>query len=599
MEVAVSHENDATVKKAAEPGGKRRRAGQVGEWILKILGIFVILEPIWMLLPFAGFLYGSVFHIHALNRNASTAWLTHFVFPVLTLGPLGPVLIAVGFLLFLAGAAQIYWAKIRKSGLVGGGLYRFVRHPQYISLTLFGFGILLTWGRAITFLAFFFMMFLYYYLAKTEERNCIRLFGEAYERYREKTSFIFPGDRFLRPLGAKLEALPFPAPLRVGLAFFLSLGLCFGLMWLVQTVKETVHTVPHLTATVAFERVKEVEPAHGPALPAVPEGAVSERVGSVSIVHTDRIAVVRGPHRTAAAPGFAERVLRRLPGSRELADFLGFLKEPGSDGAVVFCLPFSAPERPGTPGMHADPGRKGPPPDPDGSDRARLMIMRVSLSQGATLADAFRDKAKRRIIRACIAPVNLGASEGAEIVDGRVIRPGRGFPGEERWGFLVGQLEERETVFPDRSPEGPVEPKAATGRLVLVKAPILRTRIDPAFAEAILDRLRRSPSFMKMLKASGVGGPVVAVAFPRPGPNWYEEYHDMPQISLFVVLVRLKEESLPAEAVFDPKQRDLVGAFTAEMDFAVDEGKDSIGETAVIGPRRDLEERWRFFLSGV
>ncbi|MHC4781012.1 MAG: hypothetical protein ACYTFG_20760, partial [Planctomycetota bacterium] len=63
----------------------RRISGRIGEWVLKVLSLFVILEPIWMLLPFAGFLYGSVFHIQFLNRNESTAWLTHFVFPVLTL----------------------------------------------------------------------------------------------------------------------------------------------------------------------------------------------------------------------------------------------------------------------------------------------------------------------------------------------------------------------------------------------------------------------------------------------------------------------------------------------------------------------------------
>ena len=84
---------------------------------------------------------------------------------------------------FLVGAGQIYRAKFRRSGLVMSGLYRFVRHPQYIALTLFGVGIVLTWGRAITFAAFSVMMFLCYYLAKSEERSCLRLFGAAYERY--------------------------------------------------------------------------------------------------------------------------------------------------------------------------------------------------------------------------------------------------------------------------------------------------------------------------------------------------------------------------------------------------------------------------------
>ncbi len=162
-------------------GGRRGLAARTGRLLLKALAFFVILEPIWMLLPFAGFLYGSGLHIQTLSRHPETAWLTHFVFPVLTLGPVGPLLVVLGLLLFLAGAVQVYSAKIRRKGLVTGGLYAFVRHPQYTALTLFATGLLLAWGRVMMFLAFFLMMFLYYHLARSEERRCRARFGEAYE----------------------------------------------------------------------------------------------------------------------------------------------------------------------------------------------------------------------------------------------------------------------------------------------------------------------------------------------------------------------------------------------------------------------------------
>jgi len=113
----------------------RSIAGRIGQGLLKVLTLFVILEPIWMLLPFAGFLYGSVLQIQTLNRNPQTSWLTHFVFPVLTLGWTGPIMVVAGLVVFFIGAGQIYWAKFRRSGIVTGGLYRFVRHPQYIALT--------------------------------------------------------------------------------------------------------------------------------------------------------------------------------------------------------------------------------------------------------------------------------------------------------------------------------------------------------------------------------------------------------------------------------------------------------------------------------
>lgn len=49
---------------------------------------------------------------------------------------------SVGFTLFLFGVAQVYTAKFRKTGLVNTGLYRKIRHPQYIALVLFGVGTL-------------------------------------------------------------------------------------------------------------------------------------------------------------------------------------------------------------------------------------------------------------------------------------------------------------------------------------------------------------------------------------------------------------------------------------------------------------------------
>ncbi|MHC5078442.1 MAG: methyltransferase family protein [Planctomycetota bacterium] len=578
------------------PREGRRWMSRIGEWILKILGVFVILEPIWMLLPFAGFLYGSILHIPVLARNPSTAWLTHFVFPVLTGGWLGPVLVAVGFLVFLFGAGQIYGAKIRRTGLVTGGLYRFVRHPQYIALTLFGFGILLTWGRAITFLAFFMMMFLYALLARSEERNCIRLFGEAYERYRARTSFIFPGDRWLRPLGEKLPALPLPPLLAWTGAFLLSLAACLGLMWGISQVKETVRAVPFLSVEIPFEPEEEGSPSPAPEIHA-------DLAGGVPFAQAGRMAVVRGPHRNAGVPGFAERVLTRLRGSDTLKEFLAFLDDPEGDVAVLFCLPFSRPLRPGTPGSKRGEGegeQKGPPEDPDGPDRVRLMILRCTLKAGSTIGQALADASLRTVRGVCLAPVNLGRPRGAEVVEGRVFTPGPRFPAEDRWRFLLEQTaQQQEASQREGSATAVVPGHASKGTLVLVKAPILRTRRDPPFAQEILDRLSGSETFREQLRKFGVGGDLIAVAFPRPGPNWYKEHHGVPQISVFVILARSKSGEDGVASLFTRGNRELLGAFTAELDFQIEKSGNSVTGFSAIGPRRDLEERWRFFLSGL
>lgn len=573
--------------------GKTSVLGRIGEYALKVLGFFVILEPIWMLLPFAGFLYGSVLHIQTLNQNPNTAWLTHFVFPVLTGGLLGPIMVIVGFLLFCIGAAQIYIAKIRKSGLVTGGLYRFVRHPQYISLTFFGLGILLTWGRAMTFIAFFFMMFLYYYLAKSEERLCTRLFGDAYERYRERTSFIIPGDRFLRPLAAKMPRLKLPGLVRVPLVLALALLICFGLMWAIDAIKLAIREIPYLQAQVPLGAVD-------PAAAAAAKELAAHQVAGVPFVQDGRLAVVRGPYRNAWATGFAETVLKRTRESATLKPFVAFLGQPGDDVLIVFCGPYEKPDEKGTPGMKkgGGPGGRGPTPDPAGPDRVRLILMRCSLAAGATVADAFADKAKRTIRQGCIAQVNVALPPADDFVEADGKARGPGFPGEKLWDFFLQQLAAQPATERATAPAVAVPGKFDKATLVLVQAPILRTRLDPHFAEDVRDRLAASPKFREHLRRSGAGGPIVPVAFPRPGPDWYREHHGLPQISVFVILARLAEGAGP-DALFRKGGRDLLSAFTVEMNLKIAPPADCVGVINPIGAWRDLEERWTFFLSGV
>ncbi|MCX7046361.1 MAG: isoprenylcysteine carboxylmethyltransferase family protein, partial [Candidatus Sumerlaeota bacterium] len=496
-------------------------------------------------------------------------------------------LVAIGFVLFLIAAGQIYWAKFRRSGLVTQGFYRFVRHPQYIALTLFGVGILLTWGRAITFLAFFLMMFLYYYLAKSEERNCIRLFGDAYERYRKRTSFIIPGDRLLRPLSEKMPRLHLPAPVRVSAAFIVSLAICLAAMWLINAVKVALRTTPYLMADISFGSTGEAITS---------QTFKSGHAGVVPFVEADRLAVARGPYRNAAAAGFAERALARLRQSKALTNFLAFLNEPGGDVAIVFCGPFEQPETPGQPGARA--GERGPLPDPAGPDRVRLVIMRCALAPGASIADALADKSKRQIRGGCIAPVNLATREGEDIVEGEAKTAGPKFPGEQRWDFFLQQFAAQPSPAPASSSQSIQSGGAHSAQLLVVQAPILRTRLDQEFAADVLDRLKDSPKFRERLRMSGTGGNTVAVAFPRPGLNWYREHHGQPQVSVFVMIARRKADA-PISDLFRPGGRALCGAFTAEMDFKIEPPEDCIGEISVIGPRRDLEERWHFFLSGL
>jgi protein-S-isoprenylcysteine O-methyltransferase Ste14 len=595
---------------------------KTGEILLKAVALFVILEPVWMLLPFAGFLYGSGLKIQVLARHPETAWLTHFVFPVLTLGWTGPVLVVAGFVVFLVAAGQVYWAKLRRKGLVTSGLYRWVRHPQYTALVLFGAGILLTWGRAVTFLAFFLMMFLYYYLAKSEERGCLGLFGEKYEEYRRNTSFCVPGDRILATwsaglfafrtgeTGARAPSSPGLRTLRVGASFVVAMLITLGLMRLISTIRIHVRTVPFLSTTV------RLEPPESGQWPEMIQG----RRGGVPFVANGKVLVVRGPWRNAFAPGFAENVLHRLLDSPAMADFLAFLDKPGQDAAVVFCAPFTPPDDDVPVGERFKPRdstRRGPEPDPDGPDRARLLVMRCELLDGAEVVDAVADRSKRRVVDMVIAKIDLSLPQKQDFVVEGPLTTGPFCPGEERWNHLMGQLAARESLHPrpDTEPSRKAPEPAAFAEVVMVKAPMLKTRLDPEFASDILRRLAGSARFRDRLRKFGAGENRVAVAFPRPGPNWYRTYHfhyedhggryhfhgEPPQVSVFVMLVERGPgtgDGIP----FDPSKRSerrILGAFIAELDFGIEPWDDPVYEIVIIGPRRDLEERWEFFLSGL
>lgn len=622
------------------PKAKPRRGllGRLAQLPLKLLALFVLLEPIWMLLPFAGFLYGSGLQIQVLARHSETAWLTHFVFPVLTLGLTGPVMVVVGFGIFLIGAGQIYWAKFRKTGMVRKGLYRWVRHPQYTALTLFGVGLLLAWGRTIMFLAFFLMMYLYYYLAKNEEARCVALFGKEYEDYRDRTSFSIPGDKAVTRLLAKLPRIPLWRPLRPVAALALTACLAFGLLWLVKTIRVHTRTVPYMATTVTFPPL----PDWAKSSPDLVEG----RINGVPYVASDRVLVVRGPWRNASAPGFAETVLRRAIVSPMLDEFLTFLKKPSREVAIIFCTPLTPPKGDAKPGerfMPTDSTRRGPMPDPDGPDRVRLIVLRCELAPDATLADAVADKSKRSVKSFCIARIDLSRADDDDIVFEEPREAGPGAAGDGPWDRAMGQLVEREAMRPrpkNIAPR-PVPRPRESADLILVQAPVLRTRIQPEdwfdkagsphatpttgpaerpienhFARDILARLSSSPAFRQRLQRSGAGGEIVPVAFPRPGSNWYRQHHvqyrqgedkqwkahgAQPQISVFVMLVR-RDRDLPVKEMFEESNRDrreIQGAFIAELDFGLAPPNDPVHEITIIGPRRDLEERWDFFLSGL
>ena len=185
------------------------KAADLREWGKRIVArggiiVFFIMafEVMIMISPFAFFFY-SVFNpiFHWLNASPMTQWLTHFFLPHMVLPPTvplkiirisGSVLFVLGCTTFIICALQVYLGKILKRGIASRGIYRFVRHPQYTSLGIWGVGMAILWPRFIVLATLAIMFILYYFLAKDEERRMLAQYGDSYREYMRKTGMFFP-----------------------------------------------------------------------------------------------------------------------------------------------------------------------------------------------------------------------------------------------------------------------------------------------------------------------------------------------------------------------------------------------------------------------
>ncbi|NJD53514.1 MAG: isoprenylcysteine carboxylmethyltransferase family protein [Candidatus Methanoperedens sp.] len=86
------------------------------------------------------------------------------------------------------------WGMIHASSgeLVTGGIYRYVRHPQYLGLIVLTVGLLIQWPTIITLLMWPVLVLMYHRLAKKEEKEAMEAFGERYEEYRRRVPMFLP-----------------------------------------------------------------------------------------------------------------------------------------------------------------------------------------------------------------------------------------------------------------------------------------------------------------------------------------------------------------------------------------------------------------------
>ncbi|MDO8912588.1 MAG: isoprenylcysteine carboxylmethyltransferase family protein [Phenylobacterium sp.] len=96
-----------------------------------------------------------------------------------------------GFWLISAAWRVLYNAQ-RTGELATTGPYRSVRHPQYAGFVLVMFGFLLEWPTILTLAMFPVLVFMYWRLARSEEKDTLAAFGARYAAYTRVTPAFLP-----------------------------------------------------------------------------------------------------------------------------------------------------------------------------------------------------------------------------------------------------------------------------------------------------------------------------------------------------------------------------------------------------------------------
>ncbi|MCG3259742.1 MAG: hypothetical protein H7644_08350 [Candidatus Heimdallarchaeota archaeon] len=154
--------------------------------LFAMVWMFPIAFTSWWLFAFAGN-KNWVLGIISVNDQM----ITLIVFEFLIFG--------IGLCLFIWGVVLIARAKLKKTGLVQTGPYKYIRHPQHLGLILMTLVISLyipwsadTFIRIGEILSWSLFTLILFIISNMEERKLVKIYGEEYNSYRSTTGFFFP-----------------------------------------------------------------------------------------------------------------------------------------------------------------------------------------------------------------------------------------------------------------------------------------------------------------------------------------------------------------------------------------------------------------------
>ncbi len=171
-----------------------------GVYLAFVVGLFVEMYglPLTMYIFMSVFGYRDVFSLEFLLRSVLGDDLFFLVFRYV-IWPMTAVVVVAGALLIIFGWSRIYKGK-GEGKLVTTGIYARVRHPQYLGFLLLTLGMLFEWTTIFTLTLWPFLALLYYRLARTEEKEAEKEFGEEFREYKRRVPMFFPRLRVKKPV---------------------------------------------------------------------------------------------------------------------------------------------------------------------------------------------------------------------------------------------------------------------------------------------------------------------------------------------------------------------------------------------------------------
>lgn len=98
----------------------------------------------------------------------------------------------IGGLILIGKAWEVLYKAQKTNSLATESVYKYIRHPQYLTFILVIFGFLIQWPTLITLLMAPILIFRYIRLARAEENEMLKKFGEPYALYKKETPAYLP-----------------------------------------------------------------------------------------------------------------------------------------------------------------------------------------------------------------------------------------------------------------------------------------------------------------------------------------------------------------------------------------------------------------------